>query len=218
MSGSRRWPTTAWRKLLALALAPLDEAALMVKGLGWTLGGGTGLALKIGHRVSYDVDIFLEDAAALHVLSPNRNSAARAITDLWQEPGNYIKLEHADGAIDFILAGRQTELTPWLMRFMEREIRVEQPAEILAKKLRYRSSRFLSRDIFDLLAVSRFDPAHVRTAVRAVPDGARRAADRITRIAVRYRETIADEVNPTAAGAELLEVDPLEAARVLVDE
>lgn len=212
MSGSKRWRVTAWRRLLELALGALDEAGQH----RWTLGGGTGLALKIDHRVSYDVDLFVEDAAFLHALSPNRNSAAREITDLWQEPGNYIKLEHADGAIDFILAVRQTELTPWLYRFVDREIRVEQPAEIIAKKLRYRGSQLLPRDIFDLLAVQRFDPSHILTAVRAVPDGARRAADRIQRIAARYRETIRDEVNPTTTGVDLLDADPLDAARALV--
>jgi len=65
------------------------------------------------------------------------------------------------------------------------------------------------RDLFDILAVYRFDPAIVKTAVTAVPDGARRAVDRIRRIEKRYRETIRDEVIPTASGAELLEVDPM---------
>ena len=52
-------------------------------------------------------------------------------------------------------------------------------------------------------------------AVAAAPDGVRRATDRIRRMATRYREIIADEVNPTASGAELLEIDPIEAAEIL---
>lgn len=91
---------------------------------------------------------------------------------------------------------------------------MEQPAEILAKKLRHRSSRLLPRDIFDLLAIHRDDARQLRIAVEAVP-GARRAIDRIQRIAARHRATIADEVNPTATGVELLEADPLEAVRIL---
>ena len=87
---------------------------------------------------------------------------------------------------------------------------------IVAKKLKYRGSRLLPRDIFDLLTVQRFDPMHIGTAVRTVPDGARRAADRIERIATRYRQTIGDEVNPTSTGVELLDVDPLDAARALL--
>jgi len=212
LSGSKRWPVTAWRELLALALGVLDEGGPHAT---WSLGGGTGLALTLNHRVSYDVDLFVEDGRLLHALSPNRNRAARALTDRWQEPGNYIKLERDEGAIDFILASPQTGLTPWIYRLGDREIRVEQPAEIIAKKLRYRSSRFLPRDTFDLLAALGADPGIVAAAVRAVPDGARRAADRIERTARRYRETIALEVNPSATGVELLELDPLEAARAL---
>ncbi len=212
MTGSRKWPATAWRTLLKLALPALDQIGADGKR---TLGGGTALALKLDHRISYDIDIFIEDAGHLQALSPNRNKAARAISDRRQEPGNYLRLEREEGVIDFILAARLTNLTPWLYRFKDRDIPVEEPAEILAKKLRYRGSRMLPRDIFDILAIHRFDPAIVREAVSVVPDGARRAQDRIRRIEKRYRDTIRDEVNPTASGAELLEVDPIEAAEIL---
>ncbi len=184
-------------------------------GARWTLGGGTGLALKLDHRISYDIDIFLEDAGHLRALSPNRNEVTRAISDRWQEPGHYLRLEREEGVIDLILAAQVTDLGPWYYRFRGRDIPVEEPAEILAKKLKYRGSRIIPRDIFDILAVLRFDPAIATAAVEAAPDGARRAADRIRRIAKRYRETIGDEVNPTASGAELLEVDPIEAAEIL---
>lgn len=214
MPGSKRWPVTAWRELLEKALCAIDEVDPLMR---WTFGGGTALSLRLGHRVSYDVDIFLEQASALHALSPNRNRAARSITDRWQEPGNYLKLELGEGAIDFILAGRLTTLRPWPYTFGAREIMVEEPAEILAKKLKYRGSRLLSRDIFDLLAVHRFDPSQLRAAVEASPEGARRAVDRITRMAQRYRDTIKDEVNSTATGVELLEADPLRAAQILRD-
>jgi hypothetical protein len=213
LSGSKKWPVTAWRVLLERALGVLDE--IRCQQADFTFGGGTALALRIHHRVSYDVDLFLRDHDILRALSPNRNRAARDVTDRWQEPGNYLRLECAEGAIDFIVAGRQTELPPWLYRFMDRDIQVEEPAEIIAKKLKYRGSRLLPRDIFDLLAVQRADPTQIMTAVAAAPDGARRAADRIERIAVRYRATIADEVNPTPSGLELLAADPLTAALAL---
>ena len=167
------------------------------------------------HRVSYDVDIFLKDAADLRGLSPNRNEAARKIANRWQEPGNYLKLEREEGEIDFILAPDVTDLDPWLYGFGDRIIRVEDPAEILAKKLKYRGSTLVPRDVFDILAVNRIDPGSVRRAVECVPDGARRAADRIQRIHERYRRTVADEVNPTASGAEILELDPLLAVAAL---
>lgn len=212
MTGLRKWPATAWRTLLDLALAALDEVGPDVK---WTFGGGTALALKMHHRISFDVDIFLKNAADLRALSPNRNQAARRIAERWQEPGNYVKLEREEGEIDFILATDVTDCGPWLYGFGDREIRVEDPVEILAKKLKYRGSTLIPRDIFDILAVHHIDPASVRGAVEAVPEGARRAADRIRRIQERYRRTVADEVNPTASGAEFLEFDPLLAAEIL---
>jgi hypothetical protein len=212
LTGSRKWPATAWRTLLELALPALDEVGADVK---WTLGGGTGLALKLEHRISYDIDIFLENASHLRSLSPNRNKASRAISDRWQDPGHYLRLEREEGVIDFIVAARLTDLAPWLCSFKGREVPIEKPAEILAKKLKYRGSRIIPWDIFDILAVHHYDPAIVKVAVAAAPDGARRAIDRIRRIEKRYRETINDEVNPTATGAELLEVDPIEAAEIL---
>ena len=97
------------------------------------------LALRLEHRISYDIDIFLESSAVLRAVSPNRNAAARALTSHWHEPGHYVKLECEDGAIDFIVASRQTDLAPWRYDFKDRAILVEAPAEILAKKLRYRA-------------------------------------------------------------------------------
>ena len=203
---------TAWRTLLELTLPALDEVGADVR---WTLGGGTGLSLKLDHRISYDIDIFLENASHLRALSPNRNKASQAISNRWQEPGHYLRLEREEGVIDFIVAAQLTDLVPWHYSFKGREIPVEEPAEILAKKLKYRGSRIIPRDIFDILAVYRADPAIVKIAVAAAPEGARRAADRIGRIAKRYRETIGEEVNPTATGAALLEVDPMKAAEIL---
>ena len=212
LTGSRKWPATAWRTLLELAIPALDEVGADIK---WTLGGGTGLALKLDHRISYDIDIFLENASYLKELSPNRNTAARAISNRWQEPGHYLRLEREEGVVDFIIAAQQTDLTPWIYSFKGRDVPIEEPAEILAKKLKYRGSRIIPRDIFDILAAHRLDSAITKAAVAAAPDGARRAADRIERIAKRYRETISEEVNPTATGAALLEVDPMEAAEIL---
>jgi len=63
--------------------------------------------------------------------------------------------------------------------------------------------------------VDRHLPEQLKIAINATPEGARRAADRISRIAHRYRETIYEEVNPTSDGVVLLEVDPREAVRVL---
>ena len=212
MSGTPTWPATAWRTLLELTLPALEEVR---PRLAWTLGGGTALALALDHRTSYDIGIFFEDAGALRALSPDRNEATRGITDRWQQPGRHIKLERDEGEIHLVAAGPLTELAPWALPFQDRDVPVEQPAEVLAKKLAFQSSRLAPRDVFDLIAIHHHDATMIEVALAAVPDAARHATDRITRIADRYRATIRDEVNPTAAGAELLAIDPLEAARIL---
>lgn len=212
MTGSRKWPATAWRHLLDLALRALDAEA---ERTPWTFGGGTALALKLQHRISYDVDIFFEDAGLLRRLSPQRNAITRAMTGNWREPGNYLKLELDEGAIDFIAAATVTDLSPWTYRFHKRAIAVEAPGEIIAKKLRYRGSLLPVRDIFDILALAQIDGAALEAAVAAAAAETPRAIDRIERLAGRYRETIAEEVNPTNDGAALLDIDPLAAAKAL---
>jgi hypothetical protein len=67
----------------------------------WTLGGGTGLFLSLNHRVSYDIDIFLEDPQALKRIAGDPRT--KRISDDWQFPGNYLKLIRQEGKIDFIL-------------------------------------------------------------------------------------------------------------------
>ncbi|MQX36072.1 nucleotidyl transferase AbiEii/AbiGii toxin family protein [Roseospira navarrensis] len=175
----------------------------------WTLGGGTALALTLNHRVSYDIDVFFETASALRLLSPQRNALVRALSDRWQEPGNYLKIEGADGDIDILVAMTLTEEATRSFMLDGQAVAVETPAEILAKKFRYRGSMFQVRDIFDALAIVDGSPTDFAQAVRADPGGARRARDRIARIAPRYREEIGEAVNPTETGAALLDRDPM---------
>ena len=212
MTGSRKWPATAWRKLLELVLPALDA---LPADCAWTLGGGTALALELGHRISYDIDLFFENARALRLLSPQRNPHVRALAGSWQEPGHYLKLERPEGAIDFLVGALRTASPTWRYDFDGRRVAVETPAEILAKKLHFRGSRLLVRDIFDLLALCDRDPGSLARAVVASPEGTRRAIDRIERLAGRYRATVDEEVNPTQAGTRYLGADPLAAAAAL---
>ncbi|MGJ5040694.1 MULTISPECIES: nucleotidyl transferase AbiEii/AbiGii toxin family protein [unclassified Bradyrhizobium] len=45
----------------------------------WTFGGGTALAQSFDHRISYDVDIFLDSSTALKRLAPNMNPVTKAL-------------------------------------------------------------------------------------------------------------------------------------------
>lgn len=184
----------------------------------WALGGGTALALRFGHRISYDIDIFFENSVALRELHPNSNPAVKALSDRFQNPGNYIKIERPEGEIDFLAALRQTEGAVWSYRFDNREIPVETPAEILAKKLHYRGSKLVVRDGFDIAAAIWLDPPALATAIRATPDGASRAVDRIEkRLVQRFPQDVGEEVNPTADGERFMGTDLRHVARWIRD-
>lgn len=131
----------------------------------WTLGGGTGLFLSLNHRVSYDIDIFLEDPQALKRIAGDPRT--KRISDAWQFPGNYLKLIRQEGEIDFILASNITENFFFVYNFKGTHINVETPAEIIAKKIRYRGPTFTIRDIFDFAAAVHHDP-HLIDTLRQV--------------------------------------------------
>ena len=70
------WPASRWPELFATAAALMD---LLPAGGAWSFGGGTCLALRYGHRISYDVDIFVTDAQLIPFLSPRLNDAAASL-------------------------------------------------------------------------------------------------------------------------------------------
>lgn len=72
-------------------LEALDDPALS----GWTLAGGTGLALRIGHRISEDFDFFRTDAFDLGAL---RDPLARA--------GSHEVLQSGPGTLTLLARGR----------------------------------------------------------------------------------------------------------------
>lgn len=199
---SKSLPQSNWPELLVLALEALDT---LPRGTRWSWGGGTALSIHLDHRVSLDIDIFLPDAQALRLLSPQRNDTVRAITDKWQEPGHYIKLELDNGEIDFIVSGLRTDpgYRPWT--YEGREIPLESVAEVLAKKLHWRGSVALARDVFDLATAWRLDPESFALAVEAEPDGARRIADQITRRGKRIGEELPLAIQPTPIGKDILD-------------
>ncbi|HEX6014300.1 MAG TPA: nucleotidyl transferase AbiEii/AbiGii toxin family protein [Geminicoccaceae bacterium] len=195
-----------WQPLLDAALAVLATLGPQVR---WSWGGGTALALSLGHRASIDVDIFLPDATALRALSPQRNPTVRALTSRWQEPGHYLKLELEQGEVDFISAPLLTGPGTVAWPYRGRDLPLETVAEVLAKKLHWRGSRVLARDVFDLEAARRLDPAGFVQAIAAVPEGARRVADQIRRGLPRLKRELPLAVRPLPAGEPLLRADLL---------
>ena len=153
----------------------------------WTLGGGTGLFLSLNHRVSYDIDIFLEDPRALKRIAGDPRT--KLISDDWQFPGNYLKLIRQEGEIDFILASNITENFFFVYNFKGAQINVETPAEIIAKKIRYRGPTFTIRDIFDFAAAVHHDPHLIDTLRQVISQvDFQKTLDRVTLLKRNFPE------------------------------
>lgn len=50
-----------WREIWATALKLTDHLATVVHEPVWSFGGGTALMLRLNHRHSKDIDIFVPD-------------------------------------------------------------------------------------------------------------------------------------------------------------
>ncbi len=182
---------------MELVLPALDD---LPKGLSWTLGGGTGLAISLNHRISYDIDLFFPDFASLKFMYPNKNRKIRALSDDWQQPGNYLKIIRPEGNIDCLVTRSFVANPSFSYDFNGRYIPVETPAEIIAKKIHYRGSQFTLRDLFDIAATSKLDPAALSSAALEIRDALPRALDRAKLLRKRYDQTIHNAVIPTESG------------------
>jgi len=204
--------TDVWPKLLELALRALATLPARTR---WSWGGGTALARHLGHRESDDIDIFLSDSRSLRLLSPQRNEVVRGLCESWQEPGHYLKLERPEGEVDFIVGSLLTEpgTRPWT--FLGRSLPLETAAEVLAKKLRWRGSNILARDVFDLAATLSLAPEEFAVARRNQPEGARRVADQIRRRQARLKRELPLAVRPLPGREACLEADLLALAAAL---
>ncbi|MEJ0074368.1 MAG: nucleotidyl transferase AbiEii/AbiGii toxin family protein [Alphaproteobacteria bacterium] len=121
----------------------------------WTLGGGTALMLRIDHRESRDIDIFVTDPQQLAFLDPTRRDFAFEIQPSAQsgDGANFVKLTFADlGEIDFIAGVALTSPVSTAETIHGEPLELETVAEIIAKKIHHRGSMITPRDIFDIAA------------------------------------------------------------------
>lgn len=139
-----------WEALFKIAVKQLEYGKLPVKS--WTFGGGTALMHNFNHRHSKDIDIFLSDRQMLAYVSPRVNDGAGDCLD-YVEQERFTRLYFPEGEIDFISAPAVTPLKPSLQKFDDTYAYVENPVEIVAKKMIYRADQFKARDIFDLAVV-----------------------------------------------------------------
>jgi hypothetical protein len=101
------------------------------------------------------------DPQYLGYLSPRLNDAVEALTSRYLENANYLKLYFPEGEIDFIAAAPVTSKPASIETVLGRQVRVETSAEIVAKKVRYRSAEFTARDVLDFALVAERDPAAI---------------------------------------------------------
>jgi hypothetical protein len=123
--------------------------------------------MRMRHRLSRVIDLFLHDVQWLARLTPRLNDRIAAMVRDYSEQANSIKLVLSEGDIDFIVAGRVTEASAdETLDFGGHTIRLEATEE-LAKKLYYRAALLKPRDVFDLVAAARMFPSAAEAAVEA---------------------------------------------------
>jgi hypothetical protein len=150
----------AWRGLLPRAAALIGAAGPLPR---LTLGGGSMLAWRYGHRDSRDLDFFLPDAQLLGMLSPRLNDAVAALAENCEEASNFLRFTFGDQEVDFIVGA------PVLLRGPTRSLTlaaglvvpIEPPGEIIAKKMLYRAAGFTHRDVIDLALVAALEPGEL---------------------------------------------------------
>jgi hypothetical protein len=121
----------------------------------WTLGGGTAMMLRIDHRESHDIDIFLPDPQMLAFLDPQKRDFQFEVQpDASDSDGVQSRkfVFNGIGEIDFIVARGLTS-SPSTQTVIEGEpALLETIPEIITKKIYYRGSSIRPRDIFDIAA------------------------------------------------------------------
>jgi hypothetical protein len=147
-----------WRELLTLAEQHLSSAHL--DRSDWVWGGGTVLMLKYQHRISWDVDIFLNDPQYMGMISPRLNDTVASSASDYSEQANHTRIMIEDvGEIDYLIAGTVIEYKSDVLEVEGfGEINVMPDREILAQKIQYRGSSFTGRDLFDFAAITAIRP------------------------------------------------------------
>lgn len=188
---------TQWPRLLERAIAGFE--ALEKQGQPppyWEMGGGTALMIQLQHRVSKDIDIFIDDPQYLPILSPRLAGESIWDTEAYDEAANYLKLRYQEGEIDFIVAGPISDLKAIKTQLSEdptfgmrsHEVRLEHTVEIALKKMHYRGSQLKVRDIFDISVIHSVSATLLIDCLHLVSPKKQEILDRLDRIEEGYFE------------------------------
>lgn len=153
-----------WTDLFPLALKLMEHLESQTRQPLWTFGGGTVLMLRIGHRQSKDIDLFVPDPQYLGYVNPRLSDVAEQISSDYEENAEFVKFFLTAGEID-IVAGTALTNQPFdVLSHAGRDIKFETCAEIIAKKMWHRGNQARARDLFDLCAVADAEPEAVEKA------------------------------------------------------
>ena len=196
-----------WQRLFPSALALMTHLENQVPGTTWTFGGGTVLMLRIAHRHSKDIDLFVPNPQYLGFVNPRLSDVAADVSSDYEEATEFVKLFLPDGEIDIVAGGTLTDRAFDLVDYDGRQLRVETSAEIIAKKMWHRGDRAKGRDLFDLCAVADSQPDQIRLAApHMVRHGAAFLTAIIDRAKVITRELEEiDVIGPTRSYAQCRE-------------
>ncbi len=153
-----------WTALFPQALKLMAHLETQVNQPLWTFGGGTVLMLRIGHRQSKDIDLFVPDPQYLGFVNPRLSDLAEEVSTDYEENAEYLKFYLPTGEIDIVVGASLTDSPFDVVSHFGRDIKVETCAEIIAKKMWHRGDRSKARDLFDLCAVADADPAAIDRA------------------------------------------------------
>lgn len=192
----------SWRLLLSRAIIGLEQLKQQGQPVpDWILGGGTALMLHSDHRLSKDIDAFIDDPQYLGIMSPD-------VTDVWDcrtwdKAAHYLKLGYVEGEIDFIVSGplsnlattfREVDLTD-LPAKRKVTIEIEHPAEIALKKIHYRPTMLKARDIFDIAVVDSIDHQALVGNLKKIADKKSALLKRLNGIDRRFLQAELDELD-----------------------
>jgi hypothetical protein len=153
-----------WHQLLDRALQGLAELKREGQPVpNWVLGGGTALMIHADHRLSRDIDAFIDDPQYLAPLSPETTDVWKC--SAWDRAAHYLKLKYPEGEIDFIVTAPISSLPPIEKRIdltgirkgSRPTIQLDPPTEIALKKLHYRATMLKPRDVFDISVIDAID-------------------------------------------------------------
>lgn len=143
-----------WQSLLDRAMRGIDALAAAQTPLRhYTFGGGTALMIQLEHRLSKDIDLFINDPQYIPLLSPRTGGESIWYSEHYDEAAHYLKIRYDEGEIDFIVADLLTTAPIVEYEFRGWKVPMEHPVEIAIKKLYHRAEGFKPRDIFDVAVI-----------------------------------------------------------------